>query len=78
VKAFGDTVEALRIRPVKPVVASKPATAPATSRETLSPSHPQWDAVKTALKDKKRTVAQILEKFDISNDDLFTLQSEAV
>lgn len=56
IQAFGDEVEALRIRPKVPVLKKKPFT----------PKHPKWSAAKKALDSRNTTLADILKNYDVS------------
>lgn len=60
VRAFGETLDALRIRDVL-------YTPPALP--VLNEKHEQWSNVKKALKDGSRTIAQIKEKFTVSAEN---------
>jgi hypothetical protein len=62
VEAFGDTVEAIRVRP----------RAPAT-RETLSPEHPKWPAARLSVQNGETTVEAIRARYDLSDEDARTL-----
>jgi hypothetical protein len=57
VKAFGDTVDALRVK----------TTAPKLPE--LTPTHPKWDAAKTALKAGNTNVEDIRKSFILSPDN---------
>lgn len=66
VKAFGDTVDALRIRSFKQTAPVKPE---------LTPQHPKWgDAVKS-LTSKATTLDTILGHFQISDANLEVLKA---
>lgn len=66
IKAFGEEMEALRIRPVKP------------SLPELTPDHPKWsDAVKS-LAEGKVTIDKIATKYTISAENRELLISEAI
>ena len=62
IRAFGESVDAVRVRP----------TAPALPE--LSPTSPNWEKAKKAIADKKTTVAKIKEKYTLSvnNEKLLT------
>lgn len=57
VKAFGDTVEALRIRPDKPTL------------PTLNQSHPKWDQARESYKAGNVTIDQIRSNYQLSIND---------
>jgi len=65
VRAFGDTVDAIRVKPVK--VAAK-------QKETLSPASSRWQKALEALKNGTTTVEFIASKFTIAPQDLETLK----
>jgi hypothetical protein len=56
VKAFGDTVDALRIRQEKPV----------QKKPDLRPDHPKWDQAKQAIAYGNATIEQIKKHYSIS------------
>lgn len=58
VEAFGDTVEALRVRP----------KAPAT-REVLTPTHPKWAAAQEAVIRGETTLEAIRRRYDLTDAD---------
>lgn len=57
VNAFGETVDALRIRPKVPTLNTK---------EELKPGHKNWDRVKNAIAEGNTTIAAMLKRFEIS------------
>lgn len=57
IKAFGDMVDALRIRPTAPILASKP---------DLNPHHPKWNDALTALNSKNTTLETIKKSYTVS------------
>ena len=59
IRAFGETVDALRIRPTVPVI----------KLPELTPQSPIWEKVKEAVKDGSRTVAKLREKHFISPEN---------
>lgn len=63
VKAFGEQVEALRIRPVKPEL------------ELLTPEHPRWEGAKKSLKEGKVTIETIKQNFKITKENETKLQN---
>jgi hypothetical protein len=64
VKAFGDTVDALRVRDKPPVV----------SLPSLAPGHPRWDGAKQAIAGKTTTIEVIKKSFSLTpeNEKLLT------
>ena len=63
IKAFGELVDALRIR----------ATAP--ELPTLNESHPKWASAKQSLKDGKVTIDQIKANYKLSKEDEKAIQN---
>lgn len=64
IKAFGTVCDAIRIKeqaPPKPV---------------LDPTHKHWDAIKQGLTEGKTTLADLLLKYSISQQDQKTLTNE--
>jgi hypothetical protein len=61
VKAFGDTVDALRIRPTAPTL------------PILNPTHPKWAGAKQSIADGTVTIEQIKSKYSLSVKDEKTL-----
>lgn len=57
IKAFGDTVDALRVR----------ATAP--KLPDLNPQHPKWNGAITALKAKNTTIEAIRSSYTLSKEN---------
>ena len=66
VDAFGEEVEALRIRQRLPQPDKKPE---------LTPDHPKWNDAKKALADGNVTIGQIKQKFEISESNLKNLKT---
>lgn len=66
VKAFGDVVEALRIRPTAPIL------------PTLDPKSPKWSGAVKALKEKIVTVEKIKEQYSLSADNEKLLLTEMI
>lgn len=66
VKAFGDTVDALRVRDVLP------------EKEELTPKHKRWEGAKKAIQSGAATIEQVKEKFKISaaNEKLLTTKTK--
>jgi len=64
IKAFGETVDALRVKP----------TAPVIKMPELTPQHPRWDGAKTALASKNTTLEAIRKNYVLSpeNEKLLT------
>jgi hypothetical protein len=61
VKAFGNVVDALRIKPFAPAI--KPA-----KKDILTPEHPSFAKVKAAIESGAADMAQARSKFEISAD----------
>jgi hypothetical protein len=71
VKAFGEQVEALRIRP----------TLPGKSKPELDPKHEKWQGALSSLKDGNTTIEAIQKVYTISEENkqiLIDLLSETV
>lgn len=64
VKAFGDVVDALRVRPVKPQMPQ------------LTPSSPKWEGAVKALKEKTTTIEAIEKAYSLSAESKQLLQTE--
>lgn len=66
VKAFGDTVDALRVRDRLP------------EKEELTPKHKRWEGAKKAIASGSATIEQVKEKFKISaaNEKLLTSKTK--
>lgn len=60
IRAFGENVDALRVRPTAP----KAPTLP-----DLNPNHPQWQAAMDAIKSGKTTVADARKKYQINDEN---------
>lgn len=60
VKAFGDVVDALRVRET-------------ISKESLTPTHPKWNDAKSAIKAGTVTIEQIQKKYVVSPQHLTDL-----
>lgn len=69
VKAFGETVEALRIKPQKQVI----------KLPELTPDHTKWKSVAQAIKDETATMADVKKKFEVSltNENLLCSEYDA-
>ena len=65
VKAFGDVVDAVRIRPIKPEI----------KKPELTPTHPKWSEVKGKVKAKEVTFETIRKHYSLSIDNEKLLQS---
>ena len=65
VEAFGDVVDAVRVR----------SKAPA-ARERLSPEHPRWNGAVAALKKGETTIDSIKARFDLTLEDEALLAGE--
>ena len=59
VKAFGEVVDALRIRQEKPTF----------KKQELTPQHPRWAGAIKALADGNTTLQEVLKTFDISPEN---------
>lgn len=64
VQAFGETVDAVRIRP----------KAPKTEKESLTPSHPKWEQAKKSLQENNVTIQKIRKKYNLSEENAELLQ----
>ena len=64
VKAFGDVVDAVRIRPIKPQI----------KKPELTPTHEKWTAAKQSLSEGKTTIEGIRKHFDISKENELKLK----
>lgn len=62
IKAFGDTVEALRIRPTKPPLPE------------LTPDHAKWNEAVKAVKADPKAIDKITARFTVSSDNLKMLK----
>lgn len=64
IKAFGETVDALRVKP----------TAPVVKLPELTPEHQRWEGAKKAIADGNTTIESIKKVFTISsqNEKLLT------
>lgn len=60
IRAFGETVDALRI------VGTLPAAAPAKTKPELSPGHEKWDGAKDALTKGTTTIEAIRKGYELS------------
>ncbi len=63
VRAFGEQVDALRIRDKVPEL------------ETLTPTHPKWEAARSAIKSGQVTMEKLEQNYKISSDDKKRLTS---
>lgn len=61
VKAFGDVVDALRIKPTKPILPE------------LTPAHPAWNEAAKAVKDGK--IDKVLARYSVSGDNIKKLNA---
>lgn len=64
VRAFGEVVEALRVRPVQPT---------ASGLEELTPKHPKWAAAQKALAAGSVTIEQIKSKYSLTSTNIKSL-----
>jgi hypothetical protein len=69
VKAFGDVVDALRVR----LTAPEP---PKRAKESLTPDHPQWAKAKAAILGGSTTVETIRQHYVISPENEALILSE--
>lgn len=71
VSAFGEMVDALRVRPTLP---PEPAAPAPKQKIELTPDYKGWDGAKKALEEKVYTIEQLKEKYIISveNEKLLT------
>ncbi|NIV12868.1 MAG: hypothetical protein GWN62_16785 [Aliifodinibius sp.] len=69
IRAFGEQMEALRVRPTKPKSKRK---------EELTPDHPRWDGAKKSIQAGNVTLDQIRKTFALSkaNEKLLTASDE--
>jgi hypothetical protein len=66
IKAFGDDIEALRIKNVLPALPE------------LNPNHAKWNEAVKALRDGKTTIDKIAKRYSLSLDNRELLISEAI
>lgn len=59
VKAFGDVVDALRVR----------TRLPQTKKDDLTPRHPKWDRAKASVLDKSTTIDSIRKKYILTDEN---------
>lgn len=67
VKAFGDTVDAIRIRPKAPPDINQ-------QKPILNESHPDWRKAVAALEEGSATIAALQKRFTIPTEELKNLQ----
>ncbi len=72
IKAFGEVVDALRIRPKVPATA-KEATLP-----ELTPTHEKWDGAIAALKAGNTTIEKIQKAYVLSEENKVLLIDKAM
>lgn len=65
IKAFGEIVDALRVRPF----------SPKTEKEVLSPSHKSWEKAKEAISQGNITVDKIRRKYTLSEENYLLLKN---
>ena len=65
VSAFGDTVEAVRVKPTAPV-----------TKPVMSPDSDRWDGLVKSIAEGNYTVEKLIKQFEISLDDLDLLESQ--
>lgn len=68
VSAFGEEVEALRIRERQPVI----------EKPKLTPAHPKWADAVAYLQREGSTLANIRQGWDVTEEDAIKLQEEAI
>lgn len=68
IKAFGDVVDALRIRPTLPTAPSKPE---------LTPTHAKWNGALKAIKEGNTTLEAIKSAYTLSAENEAILTKEA-
>lgn len=68
VQAFGEEVEALRIRDRQPVI----------QKPKLTPDHEKWPAAVDYLRKEGATMTKILEGWDVLPEDQAKLQEDAI
>jgi hypothetical protein len=66
VKAFGDVVDALRIRPVKPM------------KPKLNPASPKWEGAIDALRKGSTTIDAIEKAYELTATDKKTLETALI
>lgn len=66
IKAFGDWVDALRVKKTDKKEAVK---------ESMNPNHERWNGMVEALKAGKATIGDVLKNFVLSDEDLETLKT---
>lgn len=64
IKAFGETVEALRIKPIKPVI----------NKPKLTPKSPRWNDAKKAVQSGGATLESISKHYSITESDFKLLK----
>jgi len=68
IRAFGESVDALRVENVAPAEPGK---------QDLNPNHEKWEGAKQALKDKKTTIEAIQNTYHVNDENLKLLQDAA-
>lgn len=66
VSAFGEQVEAVRVKPTKPVI----------KRPEMTPTNPRWAGLVQAIKTGTYSIEKLQEQFSISAETLKALQAE--
>lgn len=66
IRAFGEDMEALRIRPA----------IPKSKKTELTPAHPRWNAALNAMQQGNTTLADILKNYEVSEVNQKTLLSD--
>ena len=67
IRAFGETVDALRVRPV---------AAQAPTLPDLNPQHPKWDGAVKAVKEGKTTIEAIRKQYSLNDENEKLLKNE--
>lgn len=60
IRAFGEHVDALRVRPTAPVMPSLP---------DLNPNHPKWHGAQDAIKSGKTTIEAIRKQYQLNDEN---------
>jgi hypothetical protein len=68
VTAFGEEVEALRIREKQPIM----------EKPKLTPMHPSWPKAVDYLRGDGNTLQKILESWEMTEEDIEKIQEEAI
>ena len=71
VKAFGEVMDALRIRSFK-----QTAPPPQTAKPELNPNHPKWNDAIKSLQSGQTTIENILAYYQVSEANLTELKTQ--